>query len=191
MDKDHCISRLGFLKGASFAAFAGVAGRAVAADNGGVDAAQTGEAQLSQRPWLSTDVLVVGGGPAGVCAAIAAARNGAKVLVVEQSGMLGGMATQGLVGPFMTCYDKAGEKMIIRGLFEEIVDRLVARGGALHPKGVFGNGPYSAWIPKGHDHVTPFDPGYPIGALWRKALKTCFLRVGAFPASLLRPERCA
>ena len=105
-----------------------------------------------------TDVLVVGGGPAGVCAAISAARNGAKVMVVEQSGMLGGMATQGLVGPFMTCYDKAGEKMIIRGLFEEIVERLVARGGALHPKGVFGNGPYSAWIPKGHDHVTPFDP---------------------------------
>ena len=103
-------------------------------------------------------MLIVGGGPAGVCAAIAAARNGAKVLVVEQSGMLGGMATQGLVGPFMTCYDKAGEKMIIRGLFEEIVERLVARGGALHPKGVFGNGPYSAWIPKGHDHVTPFDP---------------------------------
>ena len=41
-------------------------------------------------------VLIVGGGPAGVCAAIAAARNGAKVLVVEQSGMLGGMATQGV-----------------------------------------------------------------------------------------------
>lgn len=106
----------------------------------------------------TTDVLVVGGGPAGVCAAIAAARNGAKTLVIEKSGMLGGMATQGLVGPFMTCYDKAGEKMIIRGLFEEIVERLVARGGALHPKGVFGNGPYSAWIPKGHDHVTPFNP---------------------------------
>lgn len=34
----------------------------------------------------------------------------------------------------------------------------VSCGGALHPKGVFGNGPYSAWIPKGHDHVTPFDP---------------------------------
>jgi hypothetical protein len=104
------------------------------------------------------DFCVVGGGISGMCAAIAAARNGAKTLVIEKSGMLGGMATQGLVGPFMTCYDKAGEKMIIRGLFEEIVERLVARGGALHPKGVFGNGPYSAWIPKGHDHVTPFNP---------------------------------
>ena len=123
-----------------------------------VAVASNGVGPGDAAPRSETDVLIVGGGPAGVCAAIAAARNGAKVLVVEQSGMLGGMATQGLVGPFMTCYDKAGEKMIIRGLFEEIVERLVARGGALHPKGVFGNGPYSAWIPKGHDHVTPFDP---------------------------------
>ena len=141
------LRRRDFLKGASLAA----AMPSVAVASNGVG---PGDAS----PRCETDVLIVGGGPAGVCAAIAAARNGAKVLVVEQSGMLGGMATQGLVGPFMTCYDKAGEKMIIRGLFEEIVERLVARGGALHPKGVFGNGPYSAWIPKGHDHVTPFDP---------------------------------
>jgi NADPH-dependent 2,4-dienoyl-CoA reductase/sulfur reductase-like enzyme len=62
------------------------------------------------KAQYETDVLVLGGGPAGVCAALSAARNGAKVLLVEQSGMLGGMATLGLVGPFMTCYDKAGEK---------------------------------------------------------------------------------
>ena len=48
-------------------------------------------------------VAVFGGGPAGVCAAIAAARCGAKTLLVEQYGACGGMATQGLVGPFMTC----------------------------------------------------------------------------------------
>ena len=63
------------------------------------------------------DVLVVGGGPAGVCAAIAAARNGAKTLVVERGNCLGGMATRGLVGPFMTCYDKSGKTQIIRGFF--------------------------------------------------------------------------
>ena len=140
-------NRREFLKGAGLLAAAACGGGATAAA-----VPETGAADYA------TDVLVVGGGPAGVCAAIAAARNGARVLVVEQSGMLGGMATQGLVGPFMTCYDKSGETMIIRGLFEEIVERLVARGGALHPRGVFGNGPYSAWIPKGHDHVTPFDP---------------------------------
>ena len=43
------------------------------------------------------DVLVVGGGPAGVGAALGAARNGAKTMVVEQSNCLGGMATAGLM----------------------------------------------------------------------------------------------
>ena len=52
---------------------------------------------------FGADVIVVGGGPAGMCAAIAAAREGVKVLLVEQGGFCGGMATQGMVGPFMTC----------------------------------------------------------------------------------------
>ena len=104
------------------------------------------------------DVLVIGGGPAGVCAAIAAARRGARVLLAEQGGCLGGMATRGLVGPFMTCYDRCGEKQIIRGLFEEIVQRLVAIGGAIHPSQVRAGSSFSAWHVKGHDHVTPFDP---------------------------------
>ena len=103
------------------------------------------------------DVVVVGGGPAGVCAAIAAARNGAKTLIVEQGNCLGGMATQGLVGPFMTCYDKSGKTQIVRGLFEEIVSEMVRRGGAIHPRGVRAGTAYTAWIVRGHDHVTPFD----------------------------------
>ena len=73
-----------------------------------------------------TDVLVIGGGPAGVCAAITAARMGSRVMIVESGNCLGGMATMGLVSPFMTCYDGDGEQMIIRGIFEEIVDRMVA-----------------------------------------------------------------
>ena len=72
---------------------------------------------------MKYDVIVVGGGPSGICAAISAARQGVKTLLVEQNGFCGGMATAGLVGPFMTCYDSKGEKMIIKGLFEEIVDR--------------------------------------------------------------------
>ena len=106
---------------------------------------------------VKTDVLVVGGGPAGVCAAISAARRGVKVLLVEQSGSCGGMATMGLVGPFMTCYDAKGEKMIIRGIFEEIVDRMVARGFAIHPREVMGGTCFTSWIKIGHDHVTPFE----------------------------------
>ena len=103
------------------------------------------------------DVIVVGGGPAGVCAAISAARKGMKTLIVEQNGFCGGMATAGLVGPFMTCYDSTGETMIIRGLFEEIVDRLVEREAAIHPKDVMGGTAFTSWIKIGHDHVTPFE----------------------------------
>lgn len=106
---------------------------------------------------MNYDVIVVGGGPAGVCAAISSARQGMKTLIVEQNGFCGGMATAGLVGPFMTCYDSAGENMIIRGLFEEIVDRLVERGFAIHPKDVMGGTAFTSWIKIGHDHVTPFE----------------------------------
>lgn len=105
-----------------------------------------------------TDVCVIGGGPAGVCAAVAAAYAGVQVLLVEQAGCAGGMATTGLVGPFMTCYDAPGEEMIVRGLFREIVERLVERGGAIHPAHVRLGTPYTSWITTGHDHVTPFDP---------------------------------
>lgn len=104
------------------------------------------------------DLLVVGGGPAGVCAAVAAARKGVKVLLADSGNCLGGMGTKGLVGPFMTCYDAAGENMIIRGLFEEIVDRLIAEGGAIHPSKIRQGTEFTAWISEGHDHCTPFDP---------------------------------
>lgn len=69
-----------------------------------------------------TDLLVVGGGPAGSCAAVAAARMGVKTIIIDSGNCLGGMATKGLVGPFMTCYDRYGEQMIIKGIFGEIVD---------------------------------------------------------------------
>ena len=104
-----------------------------------------------------TDVLIIGGGPAGVCAAIAAARMGVSTVLVEEGGFCGGMATRGLVGPFMTCYDAEGKEMIIRGLFEEIVDRMVARGFAIHPAEVMGGTAFTSWIKVGHDHVTPFE----------------------------------
>ncbi|NLN99328.1 MAG: FAD-dependent oxidoreductase [Bacteroidales bacterium] len=104
-----------------------------------------------------TQLVVVGGGPAGVCAAIAAARKGVKAMILEQGGCLGGMATRGLVAPFMTCYDTEGEQQIIRGLFEEVVQRMVQLGGAIHPRDVRAGSPFTAWITQGHDHVTPFD----------------------------------
>ena len=75
------------------------------------------------------DVVVCGGGTAGSCAAIAAARSGARTLVVEQLGFLGGSQTGALVLPYMNY--RAGGEQLITGLHQEIIDRLAAwPGGA-------------------------------------------------------------
>ncbi|MBQ9343157.1 MAG: FAD-dependent oxidoreductase [Clostridia bacterium] len=109
-------------------------------------------------PYFYTpEIAVVGGGPAGVCAAIAAARTGAKVLLIESGNCLGGMATIGQVNPFMTSFDKSGDNMIIRGLFAEIIDRLVARGAAIQPKDVPPGQSFTSYITVGHNHTAPFD----------------------------------
>jgi hypothetical protein len=79
------------------------------------------------------DIIVCGGGPGGVCAAVAAARAGKKVLLIERYGFLGGMATAGLVEPFMP-FATAG-RQVNAGLFEEVRRRLADSGGygsALH-----------------------------------------------------------
>ncbi len=68
----------------------------------------------------NVDVVVVGAGPAGLAAAVAAARNGANTMLIEQTGVLGGMATSGLVGPFMTCYDNDVTEQVVKGIFDII-----------------------------------------------------------------------
>jgi hypothetical protein len=73
------------------------------------------------------DVLVVGGGPAGIAAAIAAARNGAETLLIEQRGYLGGMGTAALVPAFCPYTD--GEKAIIRGIGMDLLERMKSAAG--------------------------------------------------------------
>jgi len=68
------------------------------------------------------DIVVAGGGPAGVAAAIAAARMGADVTLVERYGFLGGMATAGFIFPFMSHY--AGDRPVIAGIWGELLDAL-------------------------------------------------------------------
>ncbi len=72
-------------------------------------------------------IIVAGGGPAGCAAALAAARLGAEVTLVERYGFLGGMATAGLVHPWMKYH--AGTKPVIGGIFAEIVASLKSLGG--------------------------------------------------------------
>ncbi len=106
---------------------------------------------------LNCDVLVCGGGVSGFASAVAAARGGAETILVESGGFLGGTATKGLVGPFMTSYDAKGEKQIIKGLFSKLVDRMVEQGEAIHPKDCPGGDSRSAYRTQGHIGVTPFN----------------------------------
>jgi glycine/D-amino acid oxidase-like deaminating enzyme len=78
------------------------------------------------------DVLVIGGGSAGVSAAVAAARAGARTILVERLGYLGGLATGGLIILLLTLDDGAG-RQVIGGLCQEITDRLARRGAAYFP----------------------------------------------------------
>lgn len=103
------------------------------------------------------DVIVLGGGPAGVCAAIEAARAGVKTLLVEGSGMLGGMATSALVGPFMTSYDREGNEPVTGGLFREIVECMNKKGVGILPEDTDAPSHYTSFIRRYHRHVTPFD----------------------------------
>jgi len=109
------------------------------------------------------DVLVVGGGPAGLGAAIGAADAGARVVLAERYGFLGGNATAALVMPLMSFHtqktirtEKTGEAVllptdhgpgdpIIAGVLKRLLERLVSVGGAIPPSLQTG-------------YVVPFDP---------------------------------
>jgi len=74
------------------------------------------------------DVVVCGGGPSGFIGAIAAARSGAKVALIERYGFPGGMATAGLVAPISEfCFN--GE-LVVGGIPWEFARRLEESGGA-------------------------------------------------------------
>lgn len=78
---------------------------------------------------MEADVVIVGGGPAGIAAAIAAGRQGAKTVLIERYGFVGGMSTAAMVYPWMTFHTDSGEQ-VIKGIAQEIVDRLQERGGS-------------------------------------------------------------
>jgi hypothetical protein len=86
--------------------------------------------QLETRVCREADVIVVGGGPGGHSAAIAAARNGAKVVLLERYGHLGGMATGGIVIQIPHMSD-GGDKPVIAGLSLEWLERLDKMPGAV------------------------------------------------------------
>lgn len=102
-----------------------------------LDADTVLEPERETRVLDRTDVLVVGGGPAGLAAAISAARQGARVDLIERYGYVGGMATGGLVLMLDRMGNDEGEQ-VVRGLAQEVVDRLDQMGAVIYP-------PRDAW----------------------------------------------
>ena len=101
------------------------------------------------KPWEiklndEYEVIIVGGGPAGCAAAIAAARKGAKTLVIEATGALGGMGTMGLVPAWCPFSDK--EKIIYKGIAEEIFK--ASNAGLAHVKETDVD-----WVPIDPEHL--------------------------------------
>jgi flavin-dependent dehydrogenase len=93
---------------------------------------------------LRYEIVVVGGGFAGASAAIAAARRGKRVLLIEKYNSLGGAAVYDLVNPFMGNWtrdpERGGEQTDLScGLFLEIVERMERLDGARYMAGITFN----------------------------------------------------
>ena len=76
------------------------------------------------------DVIVAGAGPGGFPAAIAAARQGARVILIEKYGFAGGLATAGMINPILGHTASESSKPIVEGILKESIDRMHRVGGA-------------------------------------------------------------
>lgn len=90
-------------------------------------------AQSEQIPVVAqTDVVVIGGGAAGVTAAVSAARNGCSVTLLERYHHLGGMASGGMVLVLDDMVNE-GNEIVTTGIVNEFVDRMEKQDGAVYP----------------------------------------------------------
>src|SRR6201995_2045373 len=92
------------------------------------------ESARDVRVAAKANVVVVGGGPAGLSAAIGAARNGAEVILLERYNHLGGLASGGMVLVLDDMWDCHLREISVRGTCMEMIDRMAALGLAAFPR---------------------------------------------------------
>ena len=134
------MERRNFLRNAGMLGLASVAHESISA--GEAVSSQIVSRKAGIKVDNQWDVIVVGGGPAGCAAATAAAREGAKVLLIEGTGALGGMGTSGLLNAWCPFTDK--EKIIYKGIAEKVF--LESKKGVPHIK-------YDDWVPINSEYL--------------------------------------
>ncbi len=148
------LSRRGFLGAAAAAAAA--SGPCRADDASPNSASRTLPLRRDIPRTEPRDVVVCGGGPAGVAAALAARRAGAQVLLVEAMGQLGGMGVSGLVSHWLGGRTSDCSKWVVGGLFRALSEEAAKAGFALLPSRGPKYQPHG-WY-GGLAHGIPFDP---------------------------------
>ena len=100
-------------------------------------------------PVRTFDVIVAGGGTAGVVAAIAAARNGSKTMLIERKGYTGGTVVEGgtAIHSFYNLWQAfpgVKKRKVVKGIAEEIIDRLIPLGGTTGYPEMLSNSDYDS-----------------------------------------------
>lgn len=120
------------------------------------------------------DLVVCGGGPSGIPAALSARRAGLKVLLIEQTGQLGGVGTSAGVSHLLGGRSRDNKHWCVAGIFKGIVEDLSARGGAINPVTIQGE----KFSPHGWTgtvsnltYGVPFDPIQMVAILDEKMLE--------------------
>ena len=107
------------------------------------------------------EVIVCGGGPSGIPAALAARRLGMKTLLIEATGQLGGVGTSAGVSHLLASRTNDNQ-VCVAGIFKEITEELAERGGAVNPDSIATPGKYNphGWTGKVSNltYGVPFDP---------------------------------